>query len=145
MIFSYFLLDFEDKNEFILTNCFRIIQHMRKYDKYKAIRSQDEFKTKKAYSSYIEKNKLYYIENRYTQTLNNISNPIGGLLFDFLDADLSNTVFIKKCVMNYGSTALNTYLTDLCNFENILNKNSNIENNDSINMELFEKVLKAVK
>ena len=143
MIFPYFLLDFEDKHEFILTNCFSIIPHTRKYDKYKSILSQDEFKTKKAYYSYLEKNRIHDIENRYTQTLNNLSNPIGVLLFDFLDADLSNTVFIKKCVMKYGSTALNTYLTKSCDFEDILNNNSNIENEDSINMELFEKVLKS--
>lgn len=142
MIFPYLLLDFEDKKEFILTNCFNVIPHTHKFDRYEIVKTQNEFKTKKSYYSYLSKNNISNIKNRYVQTLNNISNPIGSLLFDFLDADLSDTTFIKKCTMKYGSTALNTGFSDSCDFENILNNKNNDEDSESINMELFEKTLK---
>lgn len=77
-------------------------------------------------------------ENRYEQSLHTISNPIGSLLFEFLDADLSNEYFVKRATLKYGSIALDT---DSLNndFEDQLNDADKYE--ETIEQDLFESLL----
>lgn len=145
MISPYFLLDFINKQEKISSHCFRIELHSYKPNKtvqYEKIYSSDHFKNREEYSLYLSENDITDIESRYVHTFQNYSNPIGTLLFDFLDADLSNTRYIKKLTLKYGSSALkqlsgNNYFEDELNYEN----NNESQFDESLNIDFFENAL----
>ena len=146
MIFPYFLLEFRDKREHISCHYFRNAPFVYKSNTmvhYDEILTSDKFKTLKEYHSYISDNNFSNIETRYTQDMHNLNYSIGTLLFDFLDADLSNTIFIKKCAFKYGASALHTSSAEFDDFELEINSNNNNESpiESSYETDIFEEVL----
>lgn len=146
MIFPYFLLDFKNKKEYILCHYFRIAPFRyipNKTIHFEEILTSDKFKTRKEYYSYLSDNHISNIETRYSQDTHNLNNPIGTLLFDFLDADLSNTTFIKKCALKYGASAVHTVTEGWDDFETEINRYNNNESQyeSSYEIELFDEVL----
>ena len=146
MVFPYFLLDFKDKKEHILCHYFRIAPFRyfpNRTMHFEEILTSNKFKTSEEYYSYLLDNNISDIETRYSQDTHNLSNPIGTLLFDFLDADLSNTTFLKKCTLKYGASALHTVTEGLDDFEVEINRYNNNESQyeKSYDVELFDNVL----
>lgn len=110
MIFPFFLLDFTDKEEDITTNFFKIESFIYKpssTNNFQHVLTSDDFKTQNEYHSYLLKNNIHNIENRYVQDTHVFSNSIGSFLFDFLNAEVINIIFLKKLVFKYGVAALN--------------------------------------
>lgn len=148
MVFPYFLLDFKDKKENILCNYFRIAPFRYTANKtihYEEILTSDKFKTREEYYTYLSDNNITTIETRYLQDTHNISNPIGTILFDFLDADLSDTTFLKKSTLKYGSSALHTSTDSMDDFEVEINGYNNNESQyePSYEIEIFDDILNA--
>ena len=148
MIFPYFLLEFRDKREHISCHYFRNAPFVYKSNTmvhYDEILTSDKFKTLKEYHSYISDNNFSNIETRYTQDMHNLNYSIGTLLFDFLEADLSNTIFIKKCAFKYGASALHTVSAEFDDFELEINNNNNNESTFELSYEpdIFEEVIKV--
>ena len=148
MIFPYFLLEFKDRREHIVCHYFRNAPFAYKANTmvhYEEILTSDKFKTREEYYSYISDNNFSNIETRYTQDIHNLNNSIGTLLFDFLQADLSNTTFIKKCAYKYGASALHTVSAEFDDFELEINNNNNNESTFELSYEpdIFEEVIKV--
>lgn len=148
MIFPYFLLDFKSKKEYIKCNYFRIAPFTYKANKmvhFEEIKTSDNFKNKNEYLSYLSKNNISTIETRYVQDIHDITNPIGTLLFDFLEADLSTSTFIKKSTLKYGASALHTVNEGEDDFEVEINRYNNNESEmeNSYEIDFFENSLKV--
>ena len=146
MVFPYFLLEFKEKREHIVCHYFRNAPFVYKPNTmvhYEEILTSDKFKTREEYYSYISDNNFSNIETRYTQDMHNLTYSIGTLLFDFLEADLSNTTFIKKSTLKYGASALHTASAEFDDFELEINSNNNNESvyEASYEPEIFEDVL----
>lgn len=110
MVFPFFLLDFTDKEENITTNFFKIEPFTYKPNltsNFQSVLTSDKFKTKKEYYSYLSENDIHNIENRYVQETNIIKNPIGNFLFDFLNLNYIDSIFLKRLIFKYGIAALN--------------------------------------
>ncbi len=110
MIYPFFLLDFTDKEENLMTNYFKIESFTYKpnhLSNFQSVLTSDKFKTKKEYYSYLSQNNIHDIENRYVQDTHVIANPIGTFLFDFLNSDSIDNIFLKKLLFRYGIAALN--------------------------------------
>ncbi len=114
MTFPFFLLNFTNSTEEIFSKKFHINQYsvtrVPTTDEleFTKVLSSNAFSTHKEYIEYFQNNKFDNIGNFYTEYVEKYSNPIGSLLFEFLDANLSNTTFIKRQTIKYGSIALNT-------------------------------------
>ena len=109
MIFPYFLLDFTNKEENISTNFFKIESFIYKpnsISNFQPILTSDNFKTSKEYHEYLFKNDIHDIEERYVQESHSFRNPLGNFLFDFLNANSIDKIFIKKLLFKYGIAAL---------------------------------------
>lgn len=109
MIFPYFLLDFTNKEENISTNFFKIelfIYKPNSISNFQPILTSDNFKTSKEYHEYLFKNDIHDIEERYVQESHSFRNPLGNFLFDFLNANSIDKIFIKKLLFKYGIAAL---------------------------------------
>ena len=109
MIFPYFLLDFTNKEENISTNFFKIESFIYKpnsISNFQPILTSDNFKTSKEYHEYLFKNDIHDIEERYVQESHSFRNPLGNFLFDFLNANVIDKIFIKKLLFKYGIAAL---------------------------------------
>ena len=109
MIFPYFLLDFTNKEENISTNFFKIESFIYKpnsISNFQPILTSDNFKTSKEYHEYLFKNDIHDIEDRYVQESHSFRNPLGNFLFDFLNANVIDKIFIKKLLFKYGIAAL---------------------------------------
>lgn len=109
MIFPYFLLDFTNKEENISTNFFKIESFIYKpnsISNFQPILTIDNFKTSKEYHEYLFENDIHDIEERYVQESHSFRNPLGNFLFDFLNANSINKIFIKKLLFKYGIAAL---------------------------------------
>lgn len=109
MIFPYFLLDFTNKEENISTNFFKIESFIYKpnsISNFQPILTSDNFKTSKEYHEYLFKNDIHDIEERYVQESHSFRNPLGNFLFDFLNANSIDKIFIKKLLFKYGISAL---------------------------------------
>jgi len=146
LVFPYFLLEFKEKREHIVCHYFRNAPFVYKPNTmvhYEEILTSDKFKTREEYYSYISDNNFSNIETRYTQDMHNLTYSIGTLLFDFLEADLSNTTFIKKSTLKYGTSALHTASAEFDDFELEINSNNNNESvyEASYEPEIFEDVL----
>jgi len=124
----FFEIDFEDKTEYIFCHYFRIAPFTyrpNKMDQYEEVLTSDKFKTSEEYHKYIFDNDISDTENRYTEDIKKYSNPIGTLLLEFLDANLSNTNFIKNKIITYP-------------------KNGESEYDKSIDMEYFDSSLDKI-
>ena len=109
MIFPYFLLDFTNKEENISTNFFKIESFIYKpnsISNFQPILTSDNFKTSKEYHEYLFENDIHDIEDRYVQESHSFRNPLGNFLFDFLNANSIDKIFIKKLLFKYGIAAL---------------------------------------
>ena len=109
MIFPYFLLDFTNKEENISTNFFKIESFIYKpnsISNFQPILTSDNFKTSKEYHEYLFENDIHDIEDRYVQESHSFRNPLGNFLFDFLNANVIDKIFIKKLLFKYGIAAL---------------------------------------
>ena len=109
MIFPYFLLDFTNKEENISTNFFKIESFIYKpnsISNFQPILTSDNFKTSKEYHEYLFKNDIHDIEERYVQESHSFRHPLGNFLFDFLNANSIDKIFIKKLLFKYGIAAL---------------------------------------
>ena len=109
MIFPYFLLDFTNKEENISTNFFKIESFIYKpnsVSNFQPILTSDNFKTSKEYHEYLFENDIHDIEDRYVQESHSFRNPLGNCLFDFLNANVIDKIFIKKLLFKYGIAAL---------------------------------------
>ena len=109
MIFPYFLLDFTNKEENMSTNFFKIESFIYKpnsISNFQPILTSDNFKTSKEYHEYLFKNDIHDIEERYVQESHSFRNPLGNFLFDFLNANSIDKIFIKKLLFKYGIAAL---------------------------------------
>lgn len=109
LIFPYFLLDFTNKEENISTNFFKIESFIYKpnsISNFQPILTSDNFKTSKEYHEYLFKNDIHDIEERYVQESHSFRNPLGNFLFDFLNANSIDKIFIKKLLFKYGIAAL---------------------------------------
>lgn len=109
MIFPYFLLDFTNKEENISTNFFKIESFIYKpnsISNFQPILTIDNFKTSKEYHEYLFENDIHDIEERYVQESHSFRNPLGNFLFDFLNANSIDKIFIKKLLFKYGIAAL---------------------------------------
>ena len=109
MIFPYFLLDFTNKEENISTNFFKIESFIYKpnsISNFQHILTSDNFKTSKEYHEYLFENDIHDIEDRYVQESHSFRNPLGNFLFDFLNANVIDKIFIKKLLLKYGIAAL---------------------------------------
>lgn len=109
MIFPYFLLDFTNKEENISTNFFKIESFIYKpnsISNFQPILTSDKFKTSKEYHEYLFENDIHDIEDRYVQESHSFRNPLGNFLFDFLNANVIDKIFIKKLLFKYGIAAL---------------------------------------
>ena len=109
MIFPYFLLDFTNKEENISTNFFKIESFIYKpnsISNFQPILTSDNFKTSKEYHEYLFENDIHDIEERYVQESHSFRNPLGNFLFDFLNANSIDKIFIKKLLFKYGIAAL---------------------------------------
>lgn len=120
MYFPFFFIHFTEKSEDIFSGhltlspyTYRYKPHHRPDDQYEEVLPIDHFKTHAEYESYLNENNITNVENRYTQDVTRYSNPIGASLFEFLDADLSNTRFIKKSATKYGVIALHSDVNDI--------------------------------
>ena len=110
MIYPFFLLDFTDKEENLMTNYFKIESYTYKpnnLSNFQSVLTSDKFKTKKEYYSYLSQNNIHDIENRYVQDTHVIVNSIGTFLFDFLNIDSIDNIFLKKLIFKYGIATLN--------------------------------------
>ena len=109
LIFPYFLLDFTNKEENISTNFFKIESFIYKpnsISNFQPILTSDNFKTSKEYHEYLFENDIHDIEDRYVQESHSFRNPLGNFLFDFLNANSIDKIFIKKLLFKYGIAAL---------------------------------------
>lgn len=109
LIFPYFLLDFTNKEENISTNFFKIESFIYKpnsISNFQPILTSDNFKTSKEYHEYLFKNDIHDIEERYVQESHSFRHPLGNFLFDFLNANSIDKIFIKKLLFKYGIAAL---------------------------------------
>ena len=110
MIFPFFLLDFTDKEETITTNFFKIESFTYKpnsIQNFQPVLTSDRFKTNDEYYSYLSKNNIHDIENRYVQETHTIRNPIGNFLFNFLNVTSIDNIFLKRLIFKYGIATLN--------------------------------------
>ena len=113
MIFPYFLLDFTDKYEYISTNYFRIesfVYRPNATHNFEPVLNSDKFKTQREYYSYLSENNIYNIENRYVQDMRVFKRTIGNFLFDFLNTNSIDKIYIKKLIFRYGIATLNNPL-----------------------------------
>ena len=113
MIFPYFLLDFTDKYEYISTNYFRIesfVYRPNATHNFEPVLNSDKFKTQREYYSYLSENNIYNIENRYVQDMRVFKGTIGNFLFDFLNTNSIDKIYIKKLIFRYGIATLNNPL-----------------------------------
>lgn len=143
MIFPFLLLDFEDKKENITTSFFKIESFTYKpnaISNFQPVLTSDKFKTQKEYYSYLSENDIYDVENRYVQETHTFENPIGTFLFDFLNENSINKIFIKKLAFKYGVSALNDPQGKRFDDDfNLFYKDSRAsENDDSIDMDYFD-------
>lgn len=143
MIFPFLLLDFEDKKENITTSFFKIESFTYKpnaISNFQTVLTSDKFKTQKEYYSYLSENDIYDVESRYVQETHTFENPIGTFLFDFLNANLIDKIFIKKLVFKYGVSALNNPQGKRFDDDfNLFYEDSRAsENDDSIDMDYFD-------
>ena len=109
MIFPYFLLNFTNKEENISTNFFKIESFIYKpnsISNFQPILTIDNFKTSKEYHEYLFENDIHDIEERYVQESHSFRNPLGNFLFDFLNANSIDKIFIKKLLFKYGIATL---------------------------------------
>ena len=110
MIFPYFLLDFTNKEENISTNFFKIESFIYKpnsISNFQHILTSHNFKTSKEYHEYLFENDIHDIEDRYVQESHSFRSPLGNFLFDFLNTNVIDKIFIKKLLLKYGIAALN--------------------------------------
>lgn len=145
----FFEIDFEDKTEYIFCHYFRIAPFTyrpNKMDQYKEVLTSDKFKTSEEYHKYIFDNDISDTENRYTEDIKKYSNPIGTLLLEFLDANLSNTNFIKKNTIKFGSVAVSENNPGSNDFDYDITypKNGESEYDKSIDMEYFDNSLDKI-
>ncbi len=143
MIFPFFLLDFTDKEEDITTNFFKIESFIYKpssTNNFQHVLTCDDFKTKKEYYSYLSKNNIHNIENRYVQDTHVFSNSIGTFLFDFLNTNTIDKIYLKKLIFKYGVAALNNPVgKDFHEDFNLFYNDSRAsEDDDSIDMDYFD-------
>jgi hypothetical protein len=143
LIFPLFLLDFTDKEENLTTNFFKLEPYIYKPSltyNFQSVLTSDKFKTKKEYYLYLSQNNIHDIENRYVQDTHTITNPIGNLLFDFLNIDSINSIFLKKLIFKYGIVTLNdpvgTNFSD--DFNLFYDDPRASEYDDSIEIDYFE-------
>lgn len=144
-----FELDFKDKTEYIFCHYFRIAPFAyrpNKMDKYEEVLTSDKFKTSEEYHKYIFENDISDTENRYIEDDKHFSNPIGTLLLEFLEADLSDTKFIKKNTLKFGSVAVseNNPGNNDFDFDIQFPQNGDSEYDRSIDMEYFDNSLDQI-
>ena len=147
MIFPFFLLDFTDKEENITTNFFKIESFTYKpnsMQNFQPVLTSDKFKTNEEYYSYLSKNNIHDIENRYVQEMHTFKNPIGDFLFDFLNVTSIDSIFLKKLVFKYGVATLNEpigkHFSD--DFNLFYEDSRASEHDDSIDIDYFDSHLK---
>ena len=147
MIFPFFLLDFTDKEENITTNFFKIESFTYKpnlIQNFQPVLTSDRFKTNEEYYSYLSKNNILDIENRYVQEIHTIRNPIGDFLFNFLNVTSINSIFLKRLVFKYGVATLNDpvgkHFSD--DFNLFYEDSRASEYDDSIDIDYFDSHLK---
>ena len=147
MIFPFFLLDFTDKEENITTNFFKIESFTYKpnsMQNFQPVLTSDKFKTNEEYYSYLSKNNIHDIENRYVQEMHTFKNPIGDFLFNFLNVTSIDSIFLKKLVFKYGVATLNDpvgkHFSD--DFNLFYEDSRASEHDDSIDIDYFDSHLK---
>lgn len=109
MFYNYFLIKLNNKNEEIHCEPFRGDTYgyiPNNEIKYRKIFTEKDFKTKKEYNEYINKKCVENIETRYDTCGKIYINPIGKMLFDFLDTEFSSPTIVGKFSFKYGITAL---------------------------------------
>ena len=143
MIFPFFLLDFTDKEENITTNFFKIESFTYKpntMQNFQPVLTSDKFKTNEEYYSYLSKNNIHDIENRYVQEMHTFKNPIGDFLFNFLNVTSIDSIFLKKLVFKYGVATLNEpigkHFTD--DFNLFYEDSRASKQDDSIDIDYFD-------
>lgn len=147
MIFPFFLLDFTDKEENITTNFFKIESFTYKpnsMQNFQPVLTSDKFKTNEEYYSYLSKNNIHDIENRYVQEIHTFKNPIGDFLFNFLNVTSIDSIFLKRLVFKYGVATLNDpvgkHFSD--DFNLFYEDSRASEHDDSIDIDYFDSHLK---
>ena len=147
MIFPFFLLDFTDKEENITTNFFKIesfTYRPNSIQNFQPVLTSDRFKTNEEYYSYLSKNNIHDIENRYVQEIHTFKNPIGDFLFNFLNVTSIDSIFLKRLVFKYGVATLNDpvgkHFSD--DFNLFYEDSRASEHDDSIDIDYFDSHLK---
>lgn len=105
-------MTFTDKYEYISTNYFRIesfVYRPNATHNFEPVLNSDKFKTQREYYSYLSENNIYNIENRYVQDMRVFKGTIGNFLFDFLNTNSIDKIYIKKLIFRYGISALNNH------------------------------------
>lgn len=148
MIFPYFLLDFTNKEENISTNFFKIESFIYKpnsISNFQPILTSDNFKTSKEYHEYLFKNDIHDIEERYVQESHSFRNPLGNFLFDFLNANSIDKIFIKKLLFKYGIAALTDPVSKSFSEDfNLFYEDPRAsKNDDSIDIDYFQSKMSA--
>ena len=148
MIFPYFLLDFTNKEENISTNFFKIESFIYKpnsISNFQPILTSDNFKTSKEYHEYLFKNDIHDIEERYVQESHSFRNPLGNFLFDFLNANSIDKIFIKKLLFKYGIAALTDPVgKSFSEYFNLFYEDPRAsKNDDSIDIDYFQSKMSA--